>query len=497
MNNINSVFSKILKIDPIQRQSIIALFWQIAMTAIGFLSTMYFAHTVGAAVIGAYFLFVAYDGIFSTFTDGGFGGAALKRISEGEEPEAYFSAYFVLRLSFTIIIILFLLAFKDYFADLINLDKSGMFVWLLLSLFVSAFAGAISSGVAGVNKIGIRQTCGGISNISRTIFQILAIYFGYEASGLAGGMVAGVVVAAIIEFHFFDLHFVRFKWDHIKSLSTFSFWLFLTSGGMLVFSYADTILIGHFMEISDVGIYRVALQFTMVATFSTYALRNTLWTRVSQWGKNNETDLVEKSLSRAVSYSLILAIPIFVGGVILGDRLLNLFYGADFARGYQTLIILLAVQVVNVFQYFFTMYLDALNCPKESFKVTAVGIVANIVLNIILIPIIGISGAAIATLVTMTLNALLAQRALSKLMIIKLERHCLSNILMASVVMGVLIGIYRLLIPLSNVWITLLAVVIGGMAYGILVLKLDQKICNELREIVEGMGMGAMWPEWL
>ncbi|KKH95132.1 polysaccharide biosynthesis protein [Methanosarcina sp. 1.H.T.1A.1] len=494
MLNITTIFSQILKIDPVQRQSIISLFWQIAFTAIGFLSTMYFAHTVGAAILGAYFLFLAYDGICSLVTDGGFGGAAVKRISEGEEPDAYFSAYFILRLVFTVMGILILLVFKDYFVDL---NKSGMFIWLLFSLLVSVLAGPISSGVAGTGKMGIRNTCAGISNISRIIFQIPAIYLGYEAAGLAGGMVAGILMAAIIEFRFFDLHFVRFKWDHIKSLSVFSFWLFLTSSGMLVFSQADTVIIGYFLETADVGIYRVALQFTMVATFSTYALRNTLWPRVSRWGKTAEIELVEESLSRAISYSLMLAIPVFVGGVLLGDRLLYLFYGADFAQGYQTLIILFAVQVVNVFQYFFTMYLDALDHPKESFKVTAVGVIANIFLNVLLIPIMGVSGAAIATLATMTLNALLARRALSRLITIRLEHHSLSNIMISSVAMGALVGGYRLLIPLSNIWVTLMAVILGGATYGVLVLKLDRKIYNELRGIVEKVGIGFFWPEWL
>ena len=494
MSNSSTLFSRIMNINPVQRQSIISLFWQITFTAIGFLSTMYFAHTVGAAVLGAYFLFLAYNGIFNMVSDGGFGGAAIKRISEGEEPDAYFSAYFVLRLVFTIIVVLALLVSKDYFVDL---NTSGMFIWLLLALLVSVLAGPVSSGVAGTGKMGIRTTCAGIGNISRIILQVLAIYLGYEAAGLAGGTVAGILIATIIEFRFFDLHFVRFKWHHIKSLSVFSFWLFLTSGGVLVFSQADTVLIGYFMDNADVGIYRVALQFTMVATFTTYAIRHTLWPRVSHWSKSDEIELVEESLSRGISYSLILAVPVLTGGVVLGDKLLYFFYGAEFARGYLTLMVLLGVQVVNVFQYFFTMYLNALDYPKESFKVTAVGVVANIVLNIILIPVMGISGAAIATLVTMTLNAVLARRALSRLMTIRLERRSLLNIVAASVVMGVLVGGYRVLVPLTNVWVTLLAVGIGGAVYGVLVLKLDRKICDELRGIVEGMGMGVVWPGWL
>lgn len=291
---------------------------------------------------------------------------------------------------------------------------------------------------------------------------------------------------------------MNFKWYHIKSLSVFSFWLFLTSSGLLVFSQADTVLIGYFMNTEDVGIYRVALQFTAVATFSSYAIRSTLWPRISQWGKANEISLVEESLARAISYSLILAIPVFVGGMLLGDHLLGSFYGVDFVQGYHTLIVLLAVQVVNVFQYFFTMYLDALNYPKESFQVTAVGGVGtNILLNIILIPFMGINGAAIATLATMTLNALLAWQALSKHIIIRLEVNCLSNIMTSSVIMGVLIGVYRLFVPLSNIWLTVLPVVFGALVYGFLLLKLDKKVCDEMRHIVERVGIGFIWPEWL
>jgi hypothetical protein len=78
-------------------------------------------------------------------TDGGFGGAAVKRISEGKEPDAYFSASIILRLAFTILVVLLLLWFKNYFVEL---NYSNMFVWLLLSLLVSMIAVAISSRVA-------------------------------------------------------------------------------------------------------------------------------------------------------------------------------------------------------------------------------------------------------------------------------------------------------------------------------------------------------------
>ena len=110
---------------------------------------------------------------------------------------------------------------------------------------------------------------------------------------------------------------------------------------------------------------------------------------------------------------------------------------------------------------------------------------ANIGLNILLIPLLGIAGAAVATLVTMTLNAVLARRALSKMITIRVERNSLGNILNASLVMSLVIGMYRMFIPLSSVWLTLAPVVLGGLVYGFLLLKIDRKICCELKEIAK------------
>jgi O-antigen/teichoic acid export membrane protein len=489
---LNNTLSRVMNISPVQRQSMISLFWQIAFTAIGFLSTMYFAHAVGAAILGAYFLFTAYQSIFSMVSDGGFGGAALKRISEGEEPDAFFSAYFVLRLAFTGIVILFLIIFKPYFVDL---NTSGLFFLLIAALVFSLFDGPISAGVAGTGKMGIRTTCAGIGNIAKILFQVIAIFLGYEAGGLVVGAIAGTLVAAIIEFHFFELHFVTFTWEHIKSLSVFSFWLFMTSGGVLVYSQADVIMIGYFLNNADVGVYRIALQFTTIATFTTYALRTTLWPKVSKWGKSGDTMLVEESLSQALSYSLLLAIPVMVGGILLGDRLLYLFYGEEFKKGYYVLIILLAVQVVNVFQFFFTMYLDALDHPKESFKVTFVSATGNILLNLLFIPDYGITGAAIATLLSMILNVILARRPLMKLMNIKIKYDSLKNILVASLIMGVFVGIYRTYVPLSNIMIALFPVLIGGIIFCIVLMKIDHEIYNEIKNIA--LKMEFPWPYWM
>ncbi len=492
MFNLNTILSRIMGIGEVQRQSMVSFIWQIAYTFIAFLSTIYFAHTVGASVLGAYFLFMTYFGIIGMFSGGGFGGAAVKRISEGEEPDAYFSASFLLTSLFVTVTVVALIACRSFFVDL---DSAGAFIWLLVALIISIFNGAVYSGIAGRGKMGIHATGRFIGDVSRILVQVVAVFLGFGLAGLAGGFVAGILAATIIALRFFDLHIVRFGWRHIKNLTTFSFWLFLTSSGVLLYSYSDKVIIGYYLTNADVGVYQIAWQFIMLAAFITFALNSTLWPKVSRWGKSGEVGLIEESLSRAFSYSLLLAVPVLAGGFLLGDKLLYFFYGAEFERGYATLVILAIVQIVNIFQLFFTSYLGALDRQKESFKVTAVGGVANIVLNIILIPVIGIAGAAIATLVTMTLNAVLARRVLSRMITIRVERNSVWNILKASFVMSLFVGGYRMLVPLSNVWLVLIPVVLGGVVYGILILKFDRKICDELKKIATQMNVP--WPDWL
>ena len=482
------IFSRIMAVEPIQRQSIISFVWKIALTLIGLLSTIYFARTVGAEILGAYFLFMAYFGIVNLVSDGGFGGAAIKRISEGEEQNEYFSAFVAVRSIFVTLVIVSLFLFQDLF---MNLNDAGVFNWLLVALIGSLMYGTVNSAIAGRGKVGIQSTCGFINEVTRIFVQVLAVFLGYGVAGLAGGLVIGMIVASIIELRFLDLQLARFTWHHMKSLSTFSFWLFLTASGSMVYSYADTVMIGYFMNNSDVGVYRVVLQFTSIAALATTSLYATLWPKVSRWGKIGEIRSIENSLSKAMIYGLLFPIPICVGGVLLGDKLLYYFYGAEFANGYSVLIVLIIVQIISVFQHFFLTYLSALDMQKNAFKVTSISATINIVLNAALIPMIGILGAAIATFVTIAVNAILAQRVLSKTMAIKFRYESFYNILKASLAMGLIVGGYRLLVPLSSIWSALIPVVLGGMVYGALVLKLDNNIYEELKTmIIKMMGHG-------
>nr|WP_281361668.1 flippase [Methanofollis tationis] len=479
-------------IDPIRRQSIISLISTIVLTGIGFLATMYFAHVLGKAAYGVYSLFLAYYGIFTLLGESGFSGAAVKRISEGNEQDQYFSAYFILRIVLLIGSITAVLALRPL---LFELETSGMLPWLLLALIIGAFLAIPSTGVYGTGMVGVNQIAGLLNNVTKVLLQVIAVFLGFGVAGLAGGFVFGVLVGGLVCLPFLKLHFTHFHIGHLKNLFIFSFWIFLSGTGAIVFSYADTILVGYFMSAADVGVYRIAFQFTTAATFVTIAFQTTLYPKISRWHADGFLDRITLSLARAVTYSLLLAVPVAVGGWVLGDRLLYFFYGAGFAEGTATLAILLLMQIVNVFMYLQTMCLNAIDRPRESFYATGTAAVVNILLDLALIPFLGIEGAAIATLVTMLINAGIARYYLSKQIPVCLERGPVLHILFAAGAMAIVVLAYRLAIPLSNAFLVLGAVALGVIVYGLVLLKADAGLHNEIRDLV--VQFGIPWPKWL
>jgi O-antigen/teichoic acid export membrane protein len=484
--------SRIMNITSIQRQSVIFVISTITLTIVGFVSTIYFAHVLGPAPLGAYFLFLAYFGILNLVGDGGFGGAAVKRISEGKEPDEYFSAYVFIRIILLAVAVTALLWAEPYLKDA---TSSGIFFWLLLALIVSVFSTCSGVGIYGSGKVGIYLVSNFLDAFLRTLFQIIAVFFGFSVAGLTGGFIGGLIAGGIANFWSLDLKLVRFKLSHIKNLSGFSFWSFLTASGSLVFCYADTVLIGYFMTNADVGIYRTAFQLTSVATFTTLAFHTVLYPKISSWASQEKVTEIETSLARAFTYSLFLAIPACIGGWILGERLIYYFYGASFTAGTTAFYFLLLVQVVNVFMFLGTMSLNALNRPKDAFWITIVAAIANILLDIILIPVLGITGAAIATLIAMTLNALGALILLHRIISIKFEYEPVKNILYATGCMGIFLLFIHFVLPFTHVAAVMIVVFIGAAIYLIVLMKLDREIHDELKNLM--INLGVPWPRGL
>jgi len=478
--------SRIMAIEPIRRQSLISLANVVGLSAIGYIATMYFAHVLGPAVLGAYYLFLSYYGVFSLIGDGGFGGAAVKRISEGREGNEFFSAFIVLRIVLLGVSLTALLFLAPYFAEFV---LSGLYPWLILALIAGTIAGFASTGVYGSGKVGVAQISDFLTSSFKILVQVIATFLGYEAAGLAGGFVTGLLAGFFLNFHYLPLRLARFGLRHLKSLFSFSFWIFLASAGSTVFATTDTILIGYFLTNADVGIYRVSYQLTGIATFVCLAVNTALFPRISRWNTDGNLPSIGSALTRAITFSLLLAIPVIAGGILLSEKLLYYLYGSDFVAGAQALTVLLIMQIVTIFVTLQITCLNAMDRPKDSFIATSFAALVNIGLNFILIPFLGIVGAALATLASISMTAVISLWYLSRHLEISLDFPPLLNILIATGVMGGAVLVFRFLTGISSFPSLLGTILVGALLYFAVLFRIDPDLRHEAGDLLRTVGL--------
>ncbi len=286
-----------MNMEPVRRQSLIHLGVNIAITAVGFLSTFYFAHVLGPSVLGAYFLFLAYFGIFNLIADGGFGGATAKRMSEGKDKEEFYSASASLRLVLLVLSLVLLFVIRPY---LVDLNSSDLFGWLVIALIVNLPFGIAAGGNYGLGKAGVVQGSNLVNNLTRIVLQVIFVFLGFQIAGLAGGFIAGLGAGFLFNYRYLEVRFCRFTRVHMKSLFTFSFWIFLAASGFFILTTADVIFIGYYMGNAEVGVYRVALQLASLGVFVALALENVLFPRFSRWNEERNHEVVATSLSKAL-----------------------------------------------------------------------------------------------------------------------------------------------------------------------------------------------------
>jgi len=469
-------------LTEIQRHGTMYLISSLGITLAGFFATIFYAHWVGAEILGEYFLFLSYFGISCLITDFGIGYAGTQRICEGKDPHRFFTASLALRLGIFFLLAMGLILFQDRFADL---NQAGLFWLLIIVVGITTLQTALGMAIGASNRLGLAASTTLINNIVRIIIQVIAVFLGYQVYGLVGGLVAGILLETILQLKFIDYHLERFGWTHIKSIFSFSGWVFLTTAGNVLFDYANLIIIGYFLPISDVGIFGVCWTFSFLALFVSTALCNTLYVKVSRWKIAGDSDTISTSLSRATTYALIFGLPMLAGGIILGERLLYYLYGASFAVGATALIIIIAARIFQSIYQLYSNYLMATDHVRMAFYGVGIGITVNLILSILLVPVLGITGAAISSLANMIISTIIGRHFLRQIIPIILEIAPVKHIVIATAIMTLTLLIINIF-PISRSLILTGAMVLAGaVIYFAVLLKLDTSIQDDVIRLLK------------
>jgi len=116
--------------------------------------------------------------------------------------------------------------------------------------------------------------------------------------------------------------------------------------------------------------------------------------------KKIDQKLYYDRLQKLYDFSVWIAILVAVCISFSSEYIINILYGKEYYKSSSVLIIHVWTGVFIFIGLVFSRYLLIENQTQKSLYRTSLGVIFNIILNLILIPIYGIDGAAIATLLS-------------------------------------------------------------------------------------------------
>lgn len=293
--------------------------------------------------------------------------------------------------------------------------------------------------------------------------------------------VAGNLLAAGVLIPIFVGHFgkPRFKFDLVLWKSLFRQALPIGFALLMIQIYynVDTVMLGFMKSNEEVGYYNAAYKIVMFLILLIGAYYDAIFPVVSYFYKMSSASL-KSLLSLTVKLMVTIAIPLVVMGTILARPIMDFIFGARYESGIIALQILIwAVAIIWVNGVYSRGLLSCDRQNKFAMGVTVAAII-NVILNFILIPPLGIKGAAIATVSAEAVATVVFYIEFSKVIRVPLHNYIVKPSL-ASVIMALFL--YWGLVSLN---LHVFVLIFGGIAIYFVFLYLIKGITKaEIRSL--------------
>jgi len=162
-------------------------------------------------------------------------------------------------------------------------------------------------------------------------------------------------------------------------------------------------MIGWMKPADDIGFYSAAQKpvqvfYTIASLFAVSIFPALTKTLKDSLQKGSEI------LEQAVAISLLVAIPLALGGIILGDQIISLLFGSQYLPATLSFQILMITILVIFPSVIVSNSILAHEQQKNFITFSMIGAVGNIVFNLALIPSFGIAGASASTVITQIIS---------------------------------------------------------------------------------------------
>lgn len=248
-----------------------------------------------------------------------------------------------------------------------------------------------------------------------------------------------------------------------------------TTLNMLAFRF-DTLMLGWMLSNTAVGAYSAAYKLFETALFVLWSVdRVALPAMTASEGKGP----IRRGVHHASSAMFALYVPYIVLLVLRGEEILNLFFGSPYGTDSLASLQVLALALIPYsLQYLLASGLLARTRNKAVTYASLTGLVVNILANLVLIPVIGTAGAAAATFLAMTAQAMV-------LWVVLFRMAGSPQIVRASLV--ALIAGTLMAVPLFSPLPLIVATILAGLVYTGVWFLAASRLDTTARDTVLGM----------
>jgi O-antigen/teichoic acid export membrane protein len=198
----------------------------------------------------------------------------------------------------------------------------------------------------------------------------------------------------------------RFEFDFsvCKYLLKESWPLAFTGVFIIIGMRIDQIMISMLIGDEAVGYYSAAVNLVESLGMIPMALMISIFPFLAKsFGKEDHTKIYELSFK----YMNMLIIPIAFGTTLLSRSIIWFFYGNNFLPSVPALQVLIWSEIFVFVGIVYSNVLVSIGAQKINFAFTGISALINIILNFLLIPVHGIVGAGIATLIAYAIGSLM------------------------------------------------------------------------------------------
>lgn len=372
---------------------------------------------------GAWVLFLSIVSIIEVGRIGLLQNALVKFLSSENSDEAgrITTASFVLNGLLTLMIVLLCLGLSPLAAKVFDTTDLALLlkIYCLTTVALIPFYQCNYIQQANLDFKGIfwsNVVKGGI-----LFFFILYLFIEKKAVNLADLAITQVVaaVASSIVSWMFAKRYAKFSrtidWTWVGKLFSYGKFVFGTNISTQLYKTVDKLLLGSLPGggKAAVAIYDAAIRISNLTDVPTASMASMLFPQSSRRGKQS-TAAVKDLYEKAVGAILAFMVPCIIFVLLFADWLIYLTAGVAYAESGSLLRITILFGLFLPYAVQFGTVLDSTGKPQVNFAYTLFSLVLTGVLNLLFIPKMGVTGAAIGTLIAYAITFVVMQLYLHK-----------------------------------------------------------------------------------